>query len=710
MNYQLFITFCYLCIMFYCTNIAKFLSKNRLLLLVAEVFLLLAGSCTTAYRIKQADKLFAEGAYAQAADKYSKVILKLPRDRQPAIQLKLAESSRLIGNTRQAEMSYERAISKNMNQLKLAESYRAIGKMRQAENVISKNAKVKDTVYLNLAQSKLALEKYAEALTYYDKYLAAHPNDSLAAAQRQYSEQMTDTIAPKHTRYIVSNAKEFNSPKDDFAPAFLSDDYSAMAFTSSREEAQGKRKNIVTGDKNTDIFTIKQTRTGKWERAIALKGKVNTKYDDGVCCFTHDFQKMYFSECVAKGRKSGCHLYVAIYDAETTSWEEVEQLLTSDSASNMAHPCLSDDETELYFVSDREGGSGGMDIWKMARTSNEEGETWSEPVNLGTDINTPGDEMYPYVHANGALYFASNGHKGFGGLDIFKATQQDDRSWKVENMGLPINSSADDFSIIFETGREAGYFASRRKGGRGGDDIYRFVLPEAKFTFVGVVKHKESKQPMENIQINMLTNTGESLQLLTDADGRFSFNLLPETDYLLRVRNKGYFNEKARFTTKELEDITTLREEFWLQPMDKVIEIENIFYDFGKWTLRPESEESLNHLAEVLNDNPNISIVLTSHSDMHGDTAINNQVSQHRAQAVVDYLIAKGIATTRLTAVGKGKSQPREVNAALSAQYKFLREGDVLDDNFIRQYIRTKQEEEIVDQLNRRTEFTVVSQ
>ena len=651
---------------------------------VLAAALMLGGGCSVKFKMWRANRNFERGAYDKAIADYRDVAARVPREAQFAVNAKLAAAYLLTGNIRFAETTYERAMQRNPS--------------------------ISDTLYVGLAHSQLASEKYAQALANYDKYLALHPADSLTAALRNYCRQMTDTAAPKHTRYIVSNAKELNSGKDDFAPAYLSDDYSVLAFTSSREEAKGRKRSIITGDKNTDLFSIKQNRYGKWEKAMPLQGKVNNNYDNGVCCFSADFNTMYFTECIAKGRKTGCKLYSAIYDVEAKKWDEVVEIVTGDSTIyNMAHPSISADGTELYFTAECDScGYGGMDIYKVQRTTSEDGEdAWTAPQNMGSQINTSGNEMYPYVHPNGALYFASNGHKGFGGLDIFKATMQSDRTWKVENMGLPINSGADDFSIIFENEREAGYFASRRRGGRG-DDIYRFVLPEALFTFVGTAYHKETNKPMPNVRINMLSNTGESLQLVTEADGRFSFNLRPETDYLLQVRCKGYFNEKTRFTTTGLDDIATLREEFYMQPMDKVIELEDIFYEFGKWDLLPESETSLNNLVEILNDNPTISIAISAHTDMRGSAEFNEELSQKRAQSVVNYLVGKGIAAARLEAIGMGKNQPRAVTPAIADKHKFLREGDILSEEFVEEYVRSAAEREIIDQLNRRTEFVVV--
>ncbi|MDR3365611.1 MAG: OmpA family protein [Prevotellaceae bacterium] len=641
---------------------------------------LCGASCTVKWRLKRADKSYGQQAYSQAAERYRKVLTKrgLKREQQPYVQLHLAESYRLSGNTRMAESYYERVVARgnpNPNAL------------------------------LGLAISLQSNEKYAAAVTAYEKYLELAPQDSTTRQMLELCVALRDT-AVTATRYIVDNVSDFNSLKDDFAPAFAEDDYSVVYFTSSRDDALGKKKNIITGNKSTDVFFSKQSRNGRWEKPLPLAGEINTKSDEGACALDANLRSMYFTQCLTRGEKIGCSICSATRD-EQSVWTEVNKVNLFDSTFNVAHPTFSDDGAELYFASDMEGGYGGFDIWVVNRVG--EADEWSEPVNMGASINTAGNEMYPYVRDVGTLYFASNGHKGFGGLDIFRATKREQGGWQVENMGMPINSAADDFSIIFEKEREAGYFASRRRGGRGGDDIYRFVLPEAKYMFIGSVRYYDNATPVADASAKIISSDGETLIQKTEKDGLFSLQLRPETDYLVVVTKPGFFNQKTKFSTKGIETITTLRDEFRMRSMAKAIELENILYDLAKWELRAESEESLNQLVEVLNDNPGISIEISSHSDSRGDSTFNLELSQKRAQSVVDYLVSKGVDVSRLQAKGYGESMPRVVDKALAAQHKFLKEGAVLNDDFIRRYVLSKEEEELVDQLNRRTEFRVIS-
>jgi peptidoglycan-associated lipoprotein len=655
-------------------------SKSYLSLALVAAALACSASCSVKWQLKRANKSYEQQAYSKASERYRKLMMKsgLKREQQPEVLFRLAESYRLAGAMRQAEGYYERAV------------------VRGSPN---------PDALLGLAKTQQANEKYAAAAATYEKYLLLAPQDSLTRQMLEACTALRDS-AVSSTRYLVDNVGDFNSNKDDFAPAFAEDDYSVVYFTSSREDALGKKRNIITGDKSTDIFFSKQSRNGRWTKPARIDGEINTKSDDGVCSFSPNLRAMYFTQCLTRGAKIGCSICTATR-SEEDAWTEVDKVNLSDSTFNVAHPSFSEDGTELYFASDMEGGYGGLDIWVVNRQG--EGDEWGEPVNMGPAINTAGDEMYPYVRSADILYFSSNGHKGFGGLDIFKASRKQQGGWLVENMGMPINSPSDDISIIFEREREAGYFASRRRGGKGGDDIYRFVLPEAKYMFIGSVRSYEEVTPVADASVKIISSDGETKMQKTEKDGLFSLQLRPETDYLVVVTKTGFFNQKAKFSTKGLETITTLREDFRMRSMSKAIELENILYDLGKWELRKESEESLNQLVEVLNDNPGISIEISSHSDSRGDSTFNLNLSQKRAQSVVDYLADKGIEASRLQARGYGETMPRVVSKALAAQHKFLIEASTLDDDFIRQHVRSREEEDIVDQLNRRTEFKVIS-
>jgi len=343
------------------------------------------------------------------------------------------------------------------------------------------------------------------------------------------------------------------------------------------------------------------------------------------------------------------------------------------------------------------------------------GEAWSAPVNLGVSVNTAGDEMFPYVRDDGTLYFASDGHPGLGGLDLFRAVPSETASmydlpvWEVQHLDAPINSPSDDYGICFVQGREAGFFSSARSS-RGDDNIYSFYRPEPTYLLDVVVRNARTDETLSGAAVSMLTNDGQRGQLETDAAGHFSVELSAGTDYLFRTSLDGFLKGKLRQNAIGRPDDAgqvTLAAVIRMTPTDRPIEVPNIFYDFADWKLRPESRDALDSLLEIMQDNERIVIELASHTDARGSDASNVTLSQRRAQSVVDYLIARGIAADRMQAQGYGESVPKTVDAALAAKYDFLTEGMALTEDCI-EALPGDEARETAHQLNRRTEFTVV--
>jgi len=386
------------------------------------------------------------------------------------------------------------------------------------------------------------------------------------------------------------------------------------------------------------------------------------------------------------------------------SWSEPENLEILPDSLVAAHPALSPDGLTLYFVSDIAGGSGGKDIWKVSRTAG--GQSWSDPVNLGPDINTAGDELFPFMRNENTLYFSSDGLIGMGGLDIFKATAQPDGSWTVQNLRAPINSSSDDFGITFENDNEKGIFSSTRKG-RGNDDLYSFEFPPLKFSVTGLVKDEKTGTAIQGSTVQLIASDGSNLQAETGTGGDFKFALKPDVDYIFLASKRGYLNGKEKETTKGQEKSRDFMVTILLTAIDMPIELPNIFYDFNKWDLRPESMVSLDKLVETLTDNPNVTIELMSHTDSRDTEAYNQELSQKRAQSVVQYLIEKGIEPERLSAKGYGESSPKVVDAAISTQSPFLKTGATLSEQYINS-LSGEEQKEIAHQINRRTEFRVL--
>lgn len=427
------------------------------------------------------------------------------------------------------------------------------------------------------------------------------------------------------------------------------------------------------------------------------------EFEDGTPSFSSDYKELYFTRCEAgKREKKGC---VIMYSKRTgDTWSEPKNIGILPDSLVAAHPAISNDGSTLYFVSDIAGGFGKKDIWKATKAKG--GGAWSKPVNLGPDINTPGDELFPYVRKEGTLYFSSDGLIGMGGLDIFKAKPQPDGSWIVQNMKPPINSFADDFGIVFEDDNEKGIFSSTRKG-KGNDELYSFELPPLKFNVTGLVKDEKTGVPISSSLIKLIASDGNSLQAETGTGGDFKFALKADVDYIFVASKKGYLNGKDKETTKGQEKSREFMVTILLPPIDRPIELPNILYDFGKWDLRPESMVSLDKLVETLNDNENVTIELMSHTDSRDTEEYNLDLSQKRAQIVVKYLIDKGIEPERLSAKGYGESTPKVVDALIAAQNPFLKQGTTLSEQFINTLANDEQKE-IAHQINRRTEFRVL--
>lgn len=629
-------------------------------------------------RLKRAEALYEAGGFFEAVEIYRRELDKVPREQMGFYLQRIADCYRFVGNARQAEIWYSKAIQREAPDPK---------------------------VFYNYAEMLKMSEKYDVAIEQYQKYKQLVPNDPLADIGIRSCELAQKWIASP-AGYEIVNMRAINSRQSDFSPAFASDDYSILYFTSSRDEATGSKKHAGTGEMFTDIFVSQRDRQGNWSEPRPLDESINTAFDEGAPSLTSDFNKLYFTRCrTSKRNKLGCEIMLS--ERREQGWLSPEPLLIAADSMVVAHPSISNDDLTLYFVSNMPGGYGGNDIWKITRSS--PSDNWGEPVNLGAEINTKGNEMFPFIHSDGTLYFSSDGHPGMGGLDIFRA-KSNGNGWEVENMRYPINSPSDDFGIIFEREREAGYFSSRRRdvGSRGGDNIYLFYLPEIIFNMIGDVRDDKTGRALADANVQLVGSDGLIVNAKTGADGSFRFMLNPNTDYVLIASREGYLNGKGRETTRGLAASKEFTVEIQLTSTAKPIELPNIFYDYDRWELRPESMAALDRLIEVLNDNPTIVIELGAHTDSRGTLEYNYDLSQKRAQSVVNYLIERGVPAERLRAKGYAQSQPKVVDEQLVQQYPFLNIGAKLNQEFIDK-IQNQEQQETVHQINRRTEFRVLS-
>jgi peptidoglycan-associated lipoprotein len=626
-------------------------------------------------KLTTANEQMERGEYYDASRTYRKIYNKLTkkeeRHQRGEIAYKMAECHRHLNQYARSAAAYQNAIRYGYTD---------------------------STAQLHLAEMLHADGKYSQAVKAYEDYLALDPNNK--SAQSGILGAKNAMAKSGSTRYVVKQAKLFNSRRADFSPMYMRGDNDQLYFTTTNEKVSGSHRSEITGMKKGDIWFATKNERGEWKRPEAVEGELNTENDEGIISFTPDGSTMYLTRA---RREPNASTGVEIYTSQRSDaqWSApVKFDVTSDTLSNYGHPAVSPDGTWLYFTSDMPGGVGGKDIWRINLK-----ERQGSLENLGEWINTPGDEMFPYVRTDSVLYFASNGHPGYGGLDIFRAELTKSGGWNVTNMGTPINSSSDDFGITFGVG-ESGFLSSNRGDARGYDHIYSFELPELKIQISGWVMDKD-EEPVPNAIIRIIGNDGSNQKQVARNDGSFSFPLERGVSYVMLAGAKGYLNAKQEFTSDIAEEDAEYGVDFILSSINKPVVIENIFYDFDRATLRPESKTALNEMAQILRDNPNVTIEMASHTDRHGTDEYNISLSSRRARSVIDYLISVGIKADRLQSQGYGESRPKTITKKLAREYPQFKEGDVLTEEYILQL--SPEDQDIADQINRRTEFQVLS-
>lgn len=652
--------------------------KKAVYIIVCLLLTAVTAGCRTP-KLSEADAQFQRGEYYDASVTYKKVYNKLrkkeERPQRGEVAFKMGRCYRLLNMSARASAAFQNALRYEYPD---------------------------STTHFMLAQALHADGKYAAALRSYDKYLEFCPDDSLAINCAEGCRTAQE-IRARGSRYVVKQAKLFNSRRADFCPMYLGADCDQIYYTSTTEKATGDKKSEITGMKNADVFFSKKNEKGEWERPELVEGELNTEFDEGIVAFSPDAQTMYLTKA---RRELNAPTSVEIYTSTRSDakWSApVKFEITADTLSTFGHPAVSPDGEYLYFVSDMPGGYGGKDIWRISLK-----ERQGSLVNLGPDINTEGNDDFPYVRSDGSLYFSSDGHPGMGGLDIFRATAVGDPAdlrWKVENMGFPINSAGDDFGITFGKG-EDGFFSSNRGDARGYDHIYSFEYDPVRITIEGLVMDKD-EEPVKNAIIRIVGNDGSNQKEVARDDGSFSFALQRGVKYVMLAGAKGYLNQKQEFASDSTMEDANYWVEFILPSISKPSVVENIFYDYDKADLRPESKTALNELIAVLHDNPNVTIEMASHTDRWGSDAYNINLSERRAKSVVDYLVENGISRDRLQPHGYGKSRPKTVTKRIARLYPQFKEGDILTEEFIKTL--SEEDQQAADQINRRTEFSVLS-
>ena len=633
-------------------------------------------SCKTA-KLKDANEQLARGEYYEASQTYRKIYNKLTKREDRAqrgeVAYNLATCYRKMNQSARASAAYQNAIRYDYPD---SMAYYYLGRSLQADG------------------------RYAQAINAYSTFLEWRPDDRLAKDGLEGCRLALDQKAKK-TRYVVKNAKLFNSRRSDYAPMYLDKTLDQIYFTSTNEKVMGDNKSEITGMKKGDIYFSKKNERGEWQKPEPADGELNSDMDEGIVSFSPDGQTMYLTRA---RRSPSSNTTVEIFTSKRSdaAWSAPQKFeITGDTLSAVGHPAVSPDGRYLYFSSDMPGGYGGKDIWRINLN-----ERSGSLENLGPDINTAGDDVFPYVRTDSLLYFSSDGRPGFGGLDIFKATlSKDGKSWSVVNMGQPINSSGDDFGITFGAGEE-GFFSSNRGDGRGYDHIYSFELPDLKITISGYVVDKDD-EPVAKAVIRIVGNDGSIQKEIARDDGSFNFNLERGVKYIMMAGAPGYLNVNQEFESDDAEEDADYAIDFILAAIFKPQVVENIFFDFDQATLRPESQEALDAMIELLKNNPNIAVEFGAHADRLGAEDYNMKLSERRAKSVVDYLVEGGIDAERLTWKGYGKTVPKVVTKRINKSFPQFEENVVLSEEFLDSL--SEEDREIADQINRRIEFQVIS-
>lgn len=625
-------------------------------------------------KLATADEQMARGEYFDASKTYRKIYNKLtkPAERplRGEVAYKLAECHARLNQHARAAASYQNALRYGYGD---------------------------STLYLKLAREQHSEGKYPAAIASYETYLQVRPDDGLA---RELLAGARSASSSQKTRYVVKNFKLANSQRSDYAPMFAPGADDVLYFTSTTEKSTGTHRSEITGMKKGDIWVMRKDEKGQWQRPDLVEGELNTEFDEGAVSFSPDGSTMYLSRAL---RSTTGNTGVEIYTSQRNDakWSAPQKFeITADTLSSYAHPAVSPSGTYLYFTADYPGGAGGKDIWRINLK-----ERAGSLENLGEWINTPGDEMFPYLRTDSILYFSSNGRGGYGGLDIYRAELMPSGGWNVTNMGKPVNSPADDFGITFGKG-ESGFFSSNRNDARGYDHIYSFELPDLKINISGWVVDRD-EEPVRGAVIRIVGDDGSNQKQVAKDDGSFSFPLQRGVKYVMMAGARGYLNSRQQFQSDTTEVDAEYGIDFTLASINKPVVVENIFYDFDRATLRPESTQALDELVQVLNDNPNVTIEMASHTDRKGTDEYNISLSSRRARAVTDYLIAHGVAPDRLQSQGYGESRPKTITKRLARLYPQFEEGQTLTEEYI--LTLSPENQEAADQINRRTEFQVLS-
>ncbi|MBR5604345.1 MAG: OmpA family protein [Bacteroidales bacterium] len=641
---------------------------------------------------KSADIAFERKQYNVAIERYKKAYKKTGKKKYEEdrihITYRLAECYRLTEAPKLAESQYKRLLRTEFPK----------------ENPI---------VYLNYADVLKRNQKYELAAEYYTIYNELVPDDPRGFAALEDMQYIKEWIEFP-SKYEVTRLKKINSKAAEFGVAWVSNNYNEVIFSSTREGGVSKEKDAITGQSFADFYIARMNKQGEWEEAVlADEEGINSTGSEGTPFMNKNFSTMYFTRCPNhKKRESGCQIMKSSRTGSAWSEPVAVEITTIDSLDVVGHPTLSSDELKLFFASERKGGIGGKDIWMSERESTS--EKFGRPRNIGEIINTEGDELYPYMRNDSTLYFASNGHGGMGGLDIYVTTLDSLGEWSAPvNLKSPINSIGNDYGITFHPSEERGFFISNRDVKNGlDDDIYYFIEPPVLFTISGTIKNQNSLQYVEGATVKVSGSDGSNFTTNSSEKGAFLFTntqIKANNIYILSIEKKNFFSFTDTISTVGLEFSRDFNKDYEISVIpDMPIVLPDILYELSKWELRPQFEDSLRGLIELLQVNPSIAIELGSHTDSRDTHEKNDILSQRRAQSVCDYLVIRGIDPFRLTAKGYGERVPRTLHKDYTFNGFTIKAGTTLTEDYIKN-LSNDELKEFAHQLNRRTEFRVIS-
>ena len=660
--------------------------------------LLFCMACSPQYYVRKGDQLFDKGLYHQSESKYDK--------------------------------AYEKSddhVFKSDVALKAGHSFEKINQPKKAARWYKKATRRRDSfpdALTHLTQVEIKngnFEDAEEAFSIYKDYVPENVRGSEERLEGIFERIQEWKENPQ--AYRIFPMDHLNSRASEFAPLYLSGDTNIIVFTSTRKGRLGVKQDGVTGDKFSNLYRSDYTNEVKrnvknkrgrvidsktlikdefeWQRPVSLGDSVNSILNDGAACIDLETNVLYFtSSRKVDGKDRGTKIYSIAMQGD--DWGELNKIdIVADSLS-VGHPSISADGETLYFASDMAGGYGGNDIWMVKS----EGGQWGSPVNMGADINTDKEEIFPYIRDNGMLYFASDRLDGMGGLDLYVAKARAD-VWDVANMKYPMNSEADDFSIVFQSGENKGLFASSRI--KGNDDIFSFEKMEVDSLLIEIAEGRISFDEGlagKNIRIKMESDKGERSNIKLGENGEFKLPIRANTKYTITVSGEDFLTEKKIIEAGNVDEELDINLNFELKGVGVPIRLKNVLFGFNEWVLTDEAKNALNDIVKTMKEHDDIIIELSSHTDYVGSKTVNDSVSNLRAQVCVEYLVEKGVDGSRLKALSFGEDKPWVVKQEGQDKYPFLKVGDVLSKAFIYK-LKDEKQKEVAMQMNRRTEIKI---